>query len=434
VKAVLNLVRDPWIPVFREGEIGLVSPIEAIATPGLVPALHPYEELPTLRFLLFLLAWAFQGEDEEEVALLPGKELALRVEERVEDFLEAFDLDGDAFFLRGEEEIPWEGPEVLRPDWPSRGGEPALLTRPRGVPGPLHLSPAEAARALLAHLAYATPGLYGKLGVKSLSGSPLTQGVAFYALGGDLATTLRLNLVVPGGLEAPWEGPVSRPSPLNLYLYPGRRYALRFAGGHLEAVRVYPGLPVPRLPDPMKAHREEGGNLLELRAKEGESLAGAVLPQLGQYAPPLVLERAALREDLLGPYALRAVAQVADQARVVALLSATFPPLSSPRERFRLRLGELAWSLGQILKEVGERFGERGSLEGGRASGPFLFEVERRVLEAENEERGRSAIFSLFLHHLEGYLAPRLKRRPKAVLDVERWAKRKAMRALGGEA
>jgi hypothetical protein len=434
VETVLNLVRDPWIPVFREGKINLVSPIEAIAAPGLLPALHPYEELPALRFLLFLLAWSFQGEDEEEVALLPGEELALGVEGRVKDFLEAFDLDGDAFFLRGEGEIPWERPEVLRPDWPSRGGEPALLTRPRGVPGPLRLSPAEAVRALLAHLAYAPPGLYGKLGVRSLSGSPLTQGVAFYALGRDLATTLRLNLVVPEGLEAPWEGPEPKPSPLNLYLHPGRRYALRFAGGHLEAVRVYPGLSVPRLPDPMKAHREEGGNLLELRVREGESLAGAVLPQLAQYAPPLVLEKAALREDLLGPYALRAVAQVADQARVVALLSESFPPLASPRERFRLRLGEAAWALGEVLKGVGDRLGERGTLEGGRASGPFLFEAKRPVLEAGGEEEGRKALLSLFLRHLEAYLAPRLKRRPREVLEAERWAKRRAVRILGGEA
>jgi hypothetical protein len=434
VKTVLNLVRDPWIPVFREGKIDTVSPIEAIATPGLVPALHPYEELPALRFLLFLLGWAFQGEDEEEVALLPGEELALGVEERVKGFLEAFDLDGDAFFLRGEGEIPWEGPEVLRPDWPSRGGEPALLTRPRGVPAPLRLSPAETARALLAHLAYATPGLYGKLGVKSLSASPLTQGVAFYALGRDLATTLRLNLVVPERLEAPWEKPAPKHSPLNLYLHPGRRYALRFAGGHLEAVRIYPGLPVPRLPDPMKVYREEGGNLLELRVREGESLAGAILPQLAQYAPPLVLEKGALREDLLGPYALRAVAQVADQARVIALLSESFPPLASGRERFRLRLGEAAWALGEVLKRVGEGLGEKGTLEGGRASGPFLFEAKRRILGAESEEEGRRALFSLFLRHLETYLAPRLKRRPRRVLEVERWAKRRAMRILGGEA
>jgi hypothetical protein len=431
---VLNLVRDPWIPAFREGELGLVSPLEAIATPGLVPAFHPYEELPALRLMLFLLAWAFQGEDEEEVTLLPGKELALGVEKRVKGFLEAFDIGGDSFFLRGKEDIPWEGPEVLRPDWPSRGGEPALLTRPRGVPGPLRLTPAETARALLTHLTYDTPGLYGKLGVKSLPGSPLTQGIAFYALGRDLATTLRLNLVVPERLEAPWEGPPSKHSPLNLYFHPGRRYALRFTEGILDAVRVYPGLPLFRLPDPMKAYREDKGNLLELRVREGESLAGAVLPQLAQYAPPLVLEKAALREEALGPYALRAVAQVADQARVIALLSASFPPLSSSRERFRLRLGEVAWGLGQILKGVGERFGEGGSLESGRASGPFLFDAERRVLEAENEESGRSAIFSLFLHHLGVYLAPRLKRRPKEVLEIEKWAKRRAMRVLGGGA
>ncbi len=184
----------------------------------------------------------------------------------------------------------------------------------------------------------------------------------------------------------------------------------------------------------MKAYREEGGNLLELRVGEGESLAGAVLPQLAQYAPPLVLEKAALREDLLGPYALRAVAQVADQARVVALLSESFPPLASPRERFRLRLGEGAWALGEVLKRVGGQMGEKGTLEGGRASGAFLFEAKRRVLEAESEEEGKKALFSLFLRHLEAYLAPRLKRRPRKVLEVERWAKRRAMRILGGEA
>jgi hypothetical protein len=385
---MLNLIRDPWIPVLKEGQLTEVSPLEALATPGLVPALHPYEELPVLRFLLFLLAWAFQGEDEEEVALLPGEELALRVEEKTRDFLEAFDLGKEAFFLRGEGDVPWEGPEVLRPDWPSRGGEPALLARPRGVPGPLRLSPAEATRALLAHLTYDTQKLYNKLGVKALPASPLTQGVAFYALGRDFATTLRLNLVVPPRLEAPWERPAPKASPLSLYLYPGRRYALRFAGGHLEAVRVYPGLPAPSLPDPMKAYREEGGTLLELRAREGESLAGAVLPRLAQYAPPQVLEKAALREDLLGPYALRAVAQVADQARLVALLSGTFPALTSPRERFRLHLAEAAWELAEVLKGVGKGFGEGGALEAGRASGPFLFEVGKAVLEAEGR-RGR---------------------------------------------
>jgi hypothetical protein len=427
---MLNLIRDPWIPVLKEGQLTEVSPLEALAARGLVPALHPYEELPVLRFLLLLLAWAFQGEDEEEVALLPGEELALRVKERTKDFLEAFDLGKEAFFLRGEGDVPWEGPEVLRPDWPSRGGEPALLTRPRGAPGPLRLTPAEAARAILAHLAYDTQKLYNKLGVKSLPASPLTQGVAFYALGRDLAATLRLNLAVPPRLEAPWEAPAPKASPLGLYLHPGRRYALRFAGGRLEAVRVYPGLPVPSLPDPMKAYREESGTLLELRAREGESLAGAVLPRLAQYAPPQVVEKAALREDLLGPYALRAVAQVADQARLVALLLGTFPALTSPRERFRLQLAEAAWGLAEVLKSVGKGFGEGGTLEAGRASGPFLFEVGKAVLEAEGEEEGRKALFFLFLRHLEAYLAPRLKRRPRVVLEAERWAKRRAKQIL----
>jgi hypothetical protein len=45
---MLNLIRDPWIPVLKEGQLTEVSPLEALAARGLVPALHPYEELPVL--------------------------------------------------------------------------------------------------------------------------------------------------------------------------------------------------------------------------------------------------------------------------------------------------------------------------------------------------------------------------------------------------
>lgn len=425
MRSVLHLVKEPWIPVLDGGRLREVSPLEAISRPGLLPALHPYEEVPVLRFLLYLLAWAFQGEEAEEVALLPGEELALRVEERTGEFSEAFRLGGEDFFLRGEGEVPWEEPEVLRPDWPSRGGETALLTRPRGVPGPLRLSPAEAARALLAHLAYAPSGLYRKLGVASLPACPLAQGVTFHALGKDLGATLRLNLLVPPRLEAPWETPTPRPAPLGLYLWPARRYALRFEEGRLEGVRVYPGLPVPALPDPMKAHREEGGRLLELRGKEEEGLEGAVLPALSAYAPPQVLEAAASREDLLGPYALRAVAQVADQSRVPALLAATFPALTSPREAFRLRLGEAAWALGRLLREAEEALG------GGRAARAFLHEAEAAVLEAPGEEEGRALLWRLFLRHLDGVAASRVRRNPALALEARRRARRRGEKVLG---
>ena len=100
----MNLIREPWFRVLREGRVAEVSPLEALATPGLLPAFHPYEEAPALRFLLHLVAWSFQGEDGEEVALLPPRELALGVEERTREVLEAFDLASPAFFLRGEGE------------------------------------------------------------------------------------------------------------------------------------------------------------------------------------------------------------------------------------------------------------------------------------------------------------------------------------------
>ena len=70
----MNLIREPWLRVLREGRVAEVSPLEALATPGLLPAFHPYEEAPALRFLLHLVAWSFQGEDGEEEDQVPAPE------------------------------------------------------------------------------------------------------------------------------------------------------------------------------------------------------------------------------------------------------------------------------------------------------------------------------------------------------------------------
>jgi len=422
-----NLIAEPWVPVVQAGRYREASPLEALSTPGLVLAAHPYEEAPVLRFLLYLLAWAFQGEDEEEVAELPPEAWRERAEERTRPFLEAFDLFGEGFFLRGEGEVPWEGLEVLRPDWPSKGGEPAYLARPRGVPGPLRLAPAETARALLASLAYSPGGLYKRLGLTSLPGAPLSQGAVFYALGRDLPTTLALNLVVPGRLTAPWEEGYRPREPLDLYLFPSRRYALRLGeDGLVDAVRVYPGLPPLReAPDPMMAHGERRGSPVPLTPREGEDLFGAVLPRFRERRPPLVLERAAYREEVLGPYAVRVVAQVKDQSRIPALLEATFPAMNLEREGFRLRLAETAWELGEVLAEASrEAGGGKGAPSG------FLFGAERAVLEAGSEEEGRRTLKALFARSLEEALAPKAAKRPKAVAEAYRRAWRKAAKIL----
>lgn len=429
-----NLIRDPWVPVARSGRYEEVSLVEALSTPDLVLASHPYEEAPVLRFLLYLLAWAFQGEDEEEAAELPPEAWRERVEERTRPFLEAFDLFGEGFFLRGEGEAPWEEPEVLRPDWPSKGGEPAYLARPWGVPGPLRLTPAETARALLASLAYSPGGLYKRFGLTSLPGAPLSQGAVFYALGRDLPTTLALNLVVPERLTAPWEEGYRPGKPLDLYLFPARRYTLRLGeDGLVNAVRVYPGLPPLReAPDPMMAYGERRGSPVPLTPREGEDLFGAVLPRFREHRPPLVLERAAHREEVFGPYAVRVVAQTKDQSRVPALLSATFPALNLEREGFRLRLAEAAWGLGEVLTEASREAGRRG----GKAKVPssFLFGAERAVLEAEGEEEGRKALKALFARSLEEALAPGAAKRPEAVAEAYRRAWRRAAKVLEVEA
>lgn len=83
-----NLIAEPWVPVVQAGRYREASPLEALSTPGLVLAAHPYEEAPVLRFLLYLLAWAFQGEDEEEVAELPPEAWRERVEELLEELEE----------------------------------------------------------------------------------------------------------------------------------------------------------------------------------------------------------------------------------------------------------------------------------------------------------------------------------------------------------
>ena len=431
-----SMIHDPWVPVLGERGYEEVGVVEALArAEELRLAPEAYEEVPLVRFLLFVLAWAFQGEDEGEVRGASGRELALRLEEALGPFADRFDLFAEHFALCPDLSGSPGGPEVLRPDWPSGGN--ALLATPRPL-RPLRLRPAEAARYLLVALAYTPSGLHNKHGVTTLSGGSLSGGVAFYALAPRLIDTLRLNLVLPRGrLRAPWESPPFREAsvwgyaggggeePLNRYLAVPFSFRFYWEGDWLVGVTRGPGYrpaSLQRVRDPMFAYRGES----PLGLLPGQRLLEGALPRFGEASPPEVLERAEEFSLETGvAYAVRAIAQVSDQSAVPALLGATLPPILRPEESYRIRLGEVAEGLlqgfGRALRALGVERGRGGA--GWAHLSRFQQALERAVLTAKGEEEGRRTLYALAREEADRLLLERL-RTPEKLLRLRRLLER----------
>jgi hypothetical protein len=426
-----SLLDDPWIPV-REGQSYYeLSLLEALRRAGEISlAADPYEEVPSLRFLLFSLAWALQGLPLEEALALSPSELAARVEARLRPFAPRLDLFQEFFAFCPDLPGKPGGVEVLRPDWPSGGG--GLLTTPRPV-HPVALEPSEVARAVLVALSY-TPGtLHKQHGVTALSGGPLSSGVAFYALGENLLSTLRLNLSLPvEPLTAPWEEAPLRYAALEGYALAERPHLLRrylavafsfrpfWNQNRLVGVVRGPGLdpkPLQSLRDPMFAY--EGERALSLLP--GQRLLERTLPRFAGVTPPEVLERAeALAWEPGISYAVRAVGQAPDYSVVPALLSALLPPVLRSEEAFRLRLGARAKSLGDELTQVTRGlYGKRKNLLAWASLTALKEGLERAVLEAADEEAGDRRLYATARSFADELLLERLSR-PEELLPLQR--------------
>lgn len=413
-----SLIDDPWIPLHTPQGYALATPLEALTRSEAQLAADPYEELPVLRWLLFLLGWTFQGKDSEDVAALEPEAWAQEAHKRLQPYRARFTLGRD-FYLWRDYDGPVETPTALRPDWPSGGM--ADLAQPRWA-GSGSLDWPGAVRAMLAGMSYTPGGLYNRYGRTRLEAGPLAEGLACYAQGRTLGDTLRLNLLVPERLTAPWETPFRTPEhPLELYVAPTRGFCFDPSAPRLSEVIVGYGADTPRgLPDPMKAYPKDPSKTRPLTPMPGQALFEAVFPRLREYRFAQVVEVAAAQEFTLGiPFALRMLAQIRDQATTPALLLGVAPRLDQPGQAFRLRLSEEAYELALRLHRTAGELGlvKRGTWMG-QVFGPgnaFLAEASEVVLTAPNEEEGIRALYRVYRSRLEETLSPALRRAPQNV-------------------
>jgi len=212
-----NLLTDPWLPVLlAAGPPRSVSLLEALAQAhefrGLALA-HPLEHMAVLRLLLAVLYRVItHPPDLSDLQRLyrDGRLPADAIATYLEEHRERFSLEGETPFLQVPDlETAPTAITILTADLP-QGGWPLLTGRPDTDPPPL--TPAQAARVLLAHQAFALGGLMNRHGVTAALDAPSARFALFHAVGDTLARTLLLNLASP---TAPADLPFwERPQPL----------------------------------------------------------------------------------------------------------------------------------------------------------------------------------------------------------------------------
>lgn len=274
-RSTFNLVTDPWLPVIpAAGPPREVSLLEALTRAHEIKHLalaHPLEHVAALRLLLAVLYCVVPPSTDltglqrlYRDGRLPADAIAAYLEEH----RQRFDLEGETPFLQVPDlETTPTAITVLTVDLP-QGGWPLLSGRPDTDPPPL--TPAQAARVLLAHQTFALGGLMNRNGVTSALDAPSARYALFHAVGDNLARTLLLNLAPPTApadlpfwerhqpLAADVEGYRTRVQPLGpatAYTYLARAVRLiprddgRYTQVHYAAGWSYDELPS----DPMLA-------------------------------------------------------------------------------------------------------------------------------------------------------------------------------------
>lgn len=216
-RKAFNLLTDPWLPVLpAAGPPRSVSLLEALTQAhefrGLALA-HPLEHVAALRLLLAVLYRVTPPSSnlsDMQRLYREGRLPADAIEGYLKKHRERFDLEGETPFLQVPDlETTPTAITVLSADLP-QGGWPLLTGRPDTDPPPL--TPAQAARVLLAHQTFALGGLMKRHGVTAALDAPSARFALFHAVGNTLARTLLLNLAPP---TAPADLPFwERPQPL----------------------------------------------------------------------------------------------------------------------------------------------------------------------------------------------------------------------------
>jgi CRISPR system Cascade subunit CasA len=274
-----DLVRQPWIPCESSGVINDTSLFDVLANAHLIAAVTdpcPPVTVSLYRLLLAVLHRVFGPGDQEEWQRLwvSGRFDTNRLESYFDEWEESFDLFSARTPFYQDPALADPGMEHLTKPlaWImhelASGNNPTLFDHTT-TEAPVTLTPAQAARRLVAFQAYALPGIVTHEGGKTISGKggPLVDRAVFLALGSNLFETLVLNMVkydpaselpfAGGGTDAPaWEkqpdcAPCARlpAGYLDWLTWQSRRMLLSYVETEtslvVESVRVHLGASLP---------------------------------------------------------------------------------------------------------------------------------------------------------------------------------------------
>ncbi len=458
---MFDLTREPWIPVeTAEGAVVERSTRDVLRDAHALKALcdpSPLVVAALTRHLLAVLHRVYdgpRGTREWEAIVRPGAFDA----RKVDDYLDRVAARMDLFHptqpfaqVRGLREdfgkyvAPIDELELVRSEW----GLARALFRHRPDDPPPRMSPARAARALLAHHAFVPGGLVKKPGEPvSATAAPLVRAGVVVLRGRTLFETLVSNLLhyapedglpIPTGGQTDacaWEQeppprrllrpdePKYRPrGHLDLLTWQSRRVELIHEGGFVTGFinAVWKGLDEGAPHDPMvtwKRHEKHGWLSVGIdpeRAfwRDANALFESGRGESGRFERPHAISLVASEEarDLLGAermYAVEVHGLAAEKSRVDAVRTEHVHALARTFDDEAARLAveqslSRSQELVEALRESLRTFAKRALAQSGRDPDPAA--VTDLVRSFNAEERAWSALgvaFESFLRSLGG--------------------------------
>jgi CRISPR system Cascade subunit CasA len=199
MSTTFDLLEAPWIPCVRENgvlvQLGLRRALSEAHSLREVHSSSPLETAALYRLLLAVLHRVFgpSGYDEWHQLWQAGRWDATRIEAYLVQWKQRFDLfDAQRpFYQAADQRVKPKSVTRLRYEV-SSGNNPTLFDHHTDVQG-LTLTPAEAARALVAAQAFGLAGLSGLQ--QKFTDGPCARGIFFLIQGSSLFQTLALNLL-----------------------------------------------------------------------------------------------------------------------------------------------------------------------------------------------------------------------------------------------
>ncbi len=361
-----NLIDESWIPVRKGAEVRLASMRECLLNASQITAIEcqvSLEEAAIIRFLVSVLQRALKGpESEKELKALLQKRAF--PPEKIRDYLSEWH---NRFFLFHPDAPFYQVPDMPVDDekaWTEllpyySSGDNATLFDHTFDDSPPAITPAEAVRAILVHQSFVTGGLMRRHNVSSCKGGPVATSAVFIPLGETFFDTLLMNLIPYDYTDR--GGPIWEQSPPSIKQFEGDKnkqprtklvpkdttqlftwlsrsiLLIRDVDFMVRRIRYGPGVHKVEnvfFQDPMCVYvkDEKKKTFMPLKFRENRSLwrdISSILDLLdhksGHVIPPKNIQVATHLANHDERLPLKAIGQITDQKKVLAIVSETFP-------------------------------------------------------------------------------------------------------------